>query len=115
MKKVLFIIAFILLSSKANAETILVCNSCDSQIQALNFASEQLSHRGKFNGLISVGNVQEGKNYAFNVFYTGGGEDRFGNEIPITLEVQQAPVPYSTIQLFQSIGQTKLYLDAMHQ
>jgi hypothetical protein len=92
----------------ANADTAIVCNSCDSEIAALNHASMTLEPLGLFHGKISVGNIQKSKYYAFNVYYQSK-EDEFGNDPVQKLVIKSIRVDTLTTEKFNNLAKTELY------
>lgn len=96
-------------SANATADARLVCNSCDTEIQALNFASRTLKPTGQFSGRISIGNIQDQKYYAFTVRYESV-YDEFGSDPRRELVIRTTYIDSTTKLIFDDFTKNKLYI-----
>lgn len=96
-------------SINATADARLICNSCDTEIEALNFASRILKPTGQFSGRISIGNIQDKKYYAFTVRYESV-YDEFGSDPRRELVIKTTYIDSITKLVFDDFSKNKLYI-----
>ncbi|WP_440875259.1 hypothetical protein [Thalassotalea sp. PLHSN55] len=108
----LFLVSLIFMVNLFNinssyAAKLLVCNSCETYMQAVNTASNVLKSSNKFSGNIFVGNIQDNVNYGFYVSPGGKGDE---GEKSSGINIVSIPVNAYAQAEFSALSESQLYV-----